>query len=191
MKKGKIFLFSGPSGVGKGTVLRLLQELHPEWVYPKSFVTRPMRPEESEGNPYHFISREVFLQKIEQGDFLEYAQVHDEYFYGTDKNSLLQPLQQGQVVVKECDVQGFEQLKQNLFREDFASFFVDVSGGVNELVKRILIRAPMSEAEIALRMQSYEKEQQKKGLYDYLIFNERREETVREVERIIFQELQK
>ena len=80
-QKGKIFFVSGPSGVGKGTLIAALKERHPEWVFPPSYSTREMRSGEAQGNPYYFIPRSEFEAKIIQEDFLEYAFIHEQDFY--------------------------------------------------------------------------------------------------------------
>ncbi len=74
--KGKLFIISGPSGVGKGTLIQALKREFPQFVFPISHTTREKRPSEKDGEVYHFISVDEFKRGIEQGEFLEWAQVH-------------------------------------------------------------------------------------------------------------------
>lgn len=171
MTRGKIFFFSGPSGVGKGTLIHALRERHPDWVFPPSFTTRQPRPDEVDGETYHFISREEFHQKIADGDFLEYAVVHGGNLYGTDRHKLLAPLAEGKVVIREFDVQGFLSVKDRLPREDYHSLFIRPTGGVQELIRRIEQRAPISKEELEHRVESMGKEFQQAHLYDGTIIS--------------------
>ena len=81
--RGKIFFFSGPSGVGKGTLINHLRETRTDFVFPPSCTTRDPRPGEIDGETYYFITKQEFEAKIKAGDFLEYAHVHGDTYYGT------------------------------------------------------------------------------------------------------------
>ncbi len=167
--RGKIFFFSGPSGVGKGTLINMLQEKHPEWSFPPSCTTRDPRPGEVDGETYFFISPEEFDQKINNNEFLEWAEVHGGNRYGTLLHKLIEPISEGKVVIREFDVQGFLQARERLPREDFVSLFVSPEHGEQELIDRILRRAPMSEEEIERRMQSMRKELAESKKYDHVL----------------------
>ncbi len=169
MNKGKIFFISGPSGVGKGTLIDALRERHPEWEFPPSCTTRSPRPGEVEGKTYYFISKEEFEAKIKHGDFLEYAIVHGGNMYGTLKKPLLEPAQNGKVVIREFDVQGFLQAREILDRKDYESIFLKPAESIETLVKRIRERAPISDAEVEKRIESMQKELSKAKLYDHHI----------------------
>lgn len=185
---GKIFFISGPSGVGKGTLISALKSHHHEWIFPPSYSTRDMREGESQGNPYYFISKESFEAKVAQGDFLEYALVHQRDWYGTEKNTLLLPVQEGQIVIKEFDVQGFLQIRNRLPKESYISIFLNVHGGVDELVRRIEHRSVMNQKELEKRVLSMQKELDTEPLYDYTVYNDRIDEMVAHVEQIIQKE---
>lgn len=173
MKSGKIFFISGPSAVGKGTLISALKKNNPEFVFPPSCTTRAPRPGEKEGETYFFITQEVFKQKIEAGEFLEYACVHGKHFYGTLKDSLLEPVEEGKTVIREFDVQGFEQAKERLERSLFVSIFLKPAEDIDDLVDRIKKRAPISDEDIAKRVESMKKEIEKAPIYDYVILSER------------------
>lgn len=185
---GKIFFISGPSGVGKGTLISALKSRHPEWIFPSSYSTREMRDGESQGNPYYFISKETFETKVAQGDFLEYALVHQKDWYGTEKSTLLVPAQKGQIVIKEFDVQGFLQIRSKLPKELYISLFLNVHGGIDELIRRINNRSTMTEEELKKRIFSMQKELDTEPLYDYIVYNDHIEEMVLQVEQIIAKE---
>lgn len=169
--RGRIFFFSGPSGVGKGTLISALKERHPDWVFPASFTTREPRPGEKDGETYFFISQEKFREKILNGDFLEYAEVHGGNFYGTDKQKLLEPLKEGKTVIREFDVQGFEAARKKLDRKDYFSIFVKPGGGIDELVQRIKDRAPISDQELQKRINSMEREFALSDIYDEFVYS--------------------
>jgi len=169
--RGKIFFFSGPSGVGKGTLINMLRKKHPEWVFPPSCTTRDPRPKEKEGKTYFFISQEEFTQRIDSGEFLEWAEVHGGNRYGTLLQKLVGPVEEGKIVIREFDVQGFLQARERLPEEDFISIFIAPEHGEQEIVDRILRRGPMSEEEIERRMISMRKELAESSKYDHIIIS--------------------
>ncbi len=171
-KQGKIFFFSGPSGVGKGTLIDYLRKKHLEFEFPPSCTTRDPRPGEVDGETYYFISKEEFEAKIEAGDFLEYAQVHGGNYYGTLKNKLIDSVKAGKIVIREFDVQGFVQARERLPREYFTSIFLKPAEGQDELIRRIKARAPITEGELEKRMESMKKELAQSHIYDYEILSE-------------------
>lgn len=189
--KGKIFFISGPSGVGKGTLIHALKERHPEWVFPPSYSTRDMRPGETQGDPYYFISVNEFEAKIKKGDFLEYAHIHGSDFYGTEKDSLITPAEKGQIVIKEFDVQGYAQIMEKLDKSLYTSIFLKVSGGADELIRRIQERSKMSQQELTHRMQSMLQELKMERDYNYTVLNDDVEIMIHETEKIIQTETQR
>lgn len=169
MMRGKIFFFSGPSGVGKGTLINMLRAKHPEWVFPPSCTTRSPRPGEVEGETYFFITQDEFSRRIEAGEFLEWAEVHEGNRYGTLRHKLIDPISEGKTVIREFDVQGFSQARERLPRADFVSIFIAPEHGEHELIERILRRAPMSRDEIEHRMHSMRRELAESKKYDHVI----------------------
>lgn len=172
VQRGKIFFFSGPSGVGKGTLINHLRATHPEFVFPPSCTTRPPRPGEVEGETYYFISKSQFEERIGKGDFLEYAHVHGDTYYGTLKTEILEPIAAGKTVIREFDVQGFAQARERLDRQDFVSLFLRPAEDIETLVRRIKERAPITDEELEKRIASMEKELAMADIYDYQIFSE-------------------
>lgn len=169
---GHIFFVSGPSGVGKGTVIDLLRARHPEFVFPPSCTTRDPRPGEVEGETYFFISKEEFRAKIEAGDFLEYAIVHGGNYYGTLKHKLLDPASEGETVIREFDVQGFSQAREVLDRDLYTSIFIrPEDDNLDLLVERIHARAPISEEDVAHRVESMKKELALAEIYDHQVIS--------------------
>ncbi len=171
-KRGKIFFFSGPSGVGKGTLINYLRKKQRDWVFPPSCTTRDPRPGEKEGETYFFISQKEFEKRIADGEFLEYAHVHGETYYGTLKDKILAPIEEGKIVIREFDVQGFSQARERLDREDYISIFLRPAEDIQTLVRRIKERAPISDQELEKRIKSMEKELELADIYDYQIFSE-------------------
>jgi guanylate kinase len=151
---GKFILILGSSGSGKGTVLAKLREAHPEYVFPLSCTTRPKRPKERPGEVYNFISKAEFERKIEQGEFLEYAVVHQNHYYGTLKEPIRQALSEGKTVIREVDVQGLRSIREMIPKDQLVSIFLTVPDW-ETLQQRILKRAAMSIEEMERRYKSY------------------------------------
>ena len=188
--KGKLFLIVGPSGSGKGTVIAELKKVFTDFVYPISYTTRKIREGEKLDDVYHFIAREEFEKMIEENDFLEYAIVHSNEYYGTPKKDIVEPLMQGKTVVREVDIQGFNSIKEIIQKEHLISIFMKVSD-LEDLKQRILRRGEMSEEELQRRMDSAMKEMAKADQCDYQVENRWGEirECVEKVEQIIRAEL--
>lgn len=170
-----LFLLLGPSGVGKGTQISLLRERHPDYVFPKSVTTRKMRPGESEGNPYFFISQESFDKHIEDGDFLEWAEVHKTARYGTLLEPIEKALAEEKTVFKELDIQGLIQIHSTIekkgyenIKKNLRSIFI-MPPSIDTLVERITERAPIKEVELQARLESAEKEMRQAGICDIII----------------------
>ena len=107
-----MLVLSSPSGAGKSTISRALLEKHPDLTMSVSATTRPMRPGEVEGKDYYFIDKAKFEDMVADGDFLEHAQVFDNY-YGTPRPPVVKALEQGKDVLFDVDWQGTQQLRQN------------------------------------------------------------------------------
>jgi guanylate kinase len=168
--KGKLFIISGPSGVGKGTVIRALKELFPQFVFPISHTTREIRPGEKDGEVYHFIGAEEFKAGIANGEFLEWAQVHQQNYYGTLKAPIVDALEQGKVVVREVDVQGFHSIRKVVPKEHLVTIFIKAES-TEKLLARIAKRGKLPEEEIKRRMHSAELEMKDADMFDYQVWS--------------------
>jgi guanylate kinase len=162
MSLGKLVLLIGPSGVGKSVILKKLRTRHPDYVFPRSATTRPRRP--GEGNElYHFITEEDFTQWIDEGKFLEWAQVHHGARYGTLLSEILPAIETGKTVVREVDVQGFESIRIHPEfsgaspKHHLQTIFI-LPENEEQLITRIKNRAPISDAELKNRVSSMKQE---------------------------------
>lgn len=168
---GKLILILGPSGTGKGTVINHLKKSFPELVFPASYTTRAMRPNEVEGEVYHFISKPEFEQKIDNDEFLEWAIVHGDNYYGTDKKQILDNLQNGKNVLREVDIQGVHSLQKLIPIEQISTIFITTDSW-EKLEKRIKTRANMSDEELEARKISYHKEIKHIDEVDHILYSE-------------------
>lgn len=187
---GRLFLIVGPSGSGKGTVIAELTKRHPDFVFPISATTRESRPGEQDGEVYHFISRDAFRHGIEAGDFLEWAEVHRDHYYGTLKKPILDALVARKVIIREVDIQGFHSIRQALPHEQLVSIFLVVKD-LDELKMRILKRGKLPDEEIERRMESARKEIAQAEECDYQVDSPHGQipKIVEEVEAIIQKEM--
>ncbi|MBU1019485.1 guanylate kinase [Patescibacteria group bacterium] len=190
--KGKLFLILGSSGSGKGTVLNGLLTRHSDWVFPLSCTTRDKRPNEKDGEIYNFISKEEFRERIERGEFLEHAVVHQDNYYGTLKGPILDALEEGKVVIREVDVQGLRSIREIIPEDQLVSVFLTVESW-DELKGRILRRAEMSDEELEKRYQSFLAEKEWEKECDHVLMTEtgKTEEMIGVVDEIILNEIKK
>lgn len=154
---GVFILIIGPSGVGKGTVINILRERHPEWIFPISATTRAPRPGETAGKTYHFLTGEEFKKRKKNGEFLESAWVHGKNQYGVLKSEVIPFLEQGKVILREVDVQGFLEIRKVIPAHHLLSLFL-LPPSWELLSKRIRSRAPITEEELQRRFESMKKE---------------------------------
>jgi len=180
--KPMLVVFSGPSGSGKNSVIGELIRRYPDtYTFMPSITTRKMRPGEREGAPYHYVSREEFLTRVEAGEFYEYEEIHGN-LYGISKRILGDMLTTGKILLKDVDVKGTVSLLRGLKERPPLTIFL-TAGGREELRQRLIIRG---EKDIELRLQRYDKEMEFAGNYDYVIVNDILDRAVSEAhERII------
>ena len=181
MKKGFLLVISGPSGVGKGTVLHDLMNTQKNLVYSVSATTRDKRDGEIEGVSYFYKSHEEFKQMINDDQFLEYAHVHNNY-YGTPKEFVENKINDGKIVVREIDVQGAVNVKRNT---DNAVCIFLAPPSLSELKNRIVGRGTETENDINLRMKNARKELEYIKYYDYLVINDHINTAINSVNEII------
>lgn len=180
-EKGILFVLSGPSGVGKGTVRERLFERSVDLKYSVSATTRKKRPGEQEGIDYFYKSKEQFLDMIEQKEFLEYANYVNNY-YGTPREYVEEEIAKGNDVFLEIEVQGALQVKHN-FPEGVFIFLFPPS--LDELKNRIVGRGTESQDLIVNRLKEAKKEIDMMSEYDYVVVNDNVDKAVEKIQSII------
>lgn len=181
MAKGRLFVISGPSGAGKGSISKRILAEVPDLVYSISMTTRPPRPDEVDGRNYYFVTREEFEKTLAEDGLLEYAQVYGEY-YGTPRAMVMESLSKGLDVVLEIDIQGAMNIRRT-YPKGVLIFILPPSMG--ELRKRITGRGSESEGNIELRLGEALKEIAYIDKYDYCVVNGDLDEAVERVKAII------
>lgn len=179
-----LVLLSGVSGAGKDTVKKELIEKMENVTTLPSYTTRAPRENDMPGETYNFVTKLEFEQMISNGDFYEYSEHHNNY-YGTSKTLLNNKIQKGQIIVKDIEVNGVENLVK-LLSNDTKIITIFLKVPKEELKKRLenRIDKPSSE-EIELRLNRLEYEESKIGMYDYVIKNNNLEKTVNIIMEII------
>lgn len=180
MHKGLLFVVSGPSGAGKGTICKRLAELN-NIDLSVSMTTRSPRPGEVEGKSYYFVDKEKFFDVLNNGGFLEHACVYGNY-YGTPKDMVMEKLNQGHDVVLEIDIQGALQVRKTYPK---GVFIFILPPSMRELRKRITGRGSETEEAINIRLGETLKEVSYIDKYDYCVVNEVLMEAVDRVAAII------
>jgi len=180
--RGRLVVLTGPSGVGKGTLVNQLRQRHPELYLSVSVTTRPPRPSEQEGVNYYFRSREEFLNLIEANELLEWAQYAGN-FYGTPREIVFQKLNQGQDVLLEIELAGARQVRQQ-YPDAIRIFLCPPS--LEELERRIRERGQDSEASIERRLEQARKELDAQDEFDYVIVNDNLEQALQELEALLY-----
>lgn len=181
MKKGRLIVISGPSGVGKGTVVKALRERDPNVKISVSATTRDIRPGEIHGVHYYFISKPEFEQMIADGRFLEYAQYVSNY-YGTPEEPVDRMLEQGYDVILEIEVQGGLQIMER--RPDAISVFI-AAPSFEVLAQRLRGRGDTAEDVILERLEIAKREYRTAKQYQYVIVNDRLEDAVDDIAAIL------
>jgi guanylate kinase len=185
---GILFIISAPSGSGKTTLVDALRQYVPNLDFSVSYTTRPPRGSEQNGREYHFVTRDQFEEMIRLGDFLEYADVFGNY-YGTARRVLEDAARRGNDVLLDIDVQGERQVKRKL--PDAVSIFV-LPPSRAELESRLRKRSQsenvQSEEVIRRRLDTARKEIENYPNYDYILINDRLEQSVDDLQAIVLGE---
>ncbi len=176
--KGSIFILSGPSGAGKTTILNLFLREDRNSRFSVSYTTRKKRPGEVEGIDYHFVSREKFEDLVAKGFFLEWEEVHGE-FYGTPRDEIFEYVEKGIDVFLDVDVKGALKLKGIV---PWAVLIFIEPPSREELLKRLKARG---EEEIEKRLERINSELEAKTLFDYVIRNESLDEALQRFKKIV------
>ena len=181
MQRGNIFVVTAPSGAGKTTLVAALLAADPLIRLSVSYTTRAPREGEVDGKHYHFVRREDFLLRLQQGEFLESAEVYGN-FYGASQRWLQQQLDAGNDILLEIDWQGAQQVRA-LFPDAIGIFILPPS--LEVLEQRLRSRAKDSEESIVRRMASAREEINHVEAFDYVIVNEFVDEAVKDLVSVV------
>lgn len=180
----KLYVISGPSGVGKSTLIcRVREDIH-DLGYTVSHTSRKARANEQNGKDYHFVDRQTFQKMINEKAFVEWAEVYDD-FYGTSYEELNGQLNQGLDVILDIDIQGAANIKKE-FEKALLIYIFPPS--LDVLLKRLRKRATDDESVIKKRFEKSIKELKNCEWYDYIIINNDLDEATKRLEAIIFSE---
>ncbi len=181
MSQGLLIVISGPSGVGKDTILRRLFELAPNLKYSVSYTTRPPRPGEVDGRSYTFVTEEEFKRLIEQREFLEWAKVYDHY-YGTSRQRVEEALSRGEDIILKIDVQGASFVRR---RKPEGLFIFITPPSTEELLQRLTRRNTESPEALELRQREALVELGVARDYEHVVCNRDVDEATREILALI------
>jgi len=168
-KKGAILVLSGPSGAGKSTIINAASKDIGEYYFSISTTTREPRVGETDGVDYFFVSKECFEEEIKAGNFLEYAQVHGNY-YGTSLKPVHEALKKGKLVIFDIDVQGHRLIREKM--DDITTSVFITPPTLSALKERLYERSTDDEATIEKRIKNAKNEIQEVNQYDYTIIND-------------------
>lgn len=181
LEQGLLLVISGPSGVGKGTILKRLLQLEPDCCFSVSATTRSPRPGEIEGVDYHFVTQEQFLEWVDEDRFLEWNK-HMGNFYGTLKDDVKRSLEKKRHVVLDIDVKGALEIMDK--QEDFVSVFI-APPSWEILEQRLRDRGTETEQQIRGRLLTARSELKLLRRYQYLLVNDRVEPAVQKLRSVI------
>ena len=182
MNQARLTVLSGPTAVGKGTVVTRLIQLHPEIFVSISVTTRPPRPGEIDGVHYHFVSDDQFDTLIADGALLEWAVVHGVQRYGTPLAPVMQALAAGRPALLEIDLQGARQVKSSLPEARFV-FLAPPSW--QELVHRLVGRGTESAAQRERRLETARAEMAAQGEFDEVVVNHEIDQAVADLVALV------
>lgn len=175
--EGAILVLSGPSGAGKSTIIQAASGEIGEYYFSISTTTRAPREGEEEGKDYFFVSKESFEEDIKAGNFLEYAQVHGNY-YGTSLKPVKEALEAGKLVIFDIDVQGHRLVRAKMADVTTSAFITPST--LAELEQRLRSRSTDDEEVIQRRIENAKEEIRAVGEYDFTIINDTIDEAAKE-----------
>lgn len=182
-RSARLFVVSGPSGVGKGTLVAKVRGDRPSLGLTVSATTRPPRPGEAEGVSYYFLDDAEFSRRVSQGEFLEWANVHG-HRYGTLLSEVRRNLSEGRSLILEIDVQGGLNVRRT--HPDAVLVFIEPPS-MDELERRLRGRGTEDEASIECRLENARREMEMASSYDVRIVNDDLDRAADKLERTIDQ----
>lgn len=180
--RGKIIIIVAPSGTGKSTLIKRLKEEFRDLHWSVSFTTRPIREGEVDGKHYFYISKEEFLKKKDQGDFIEWAEVHGNY-YGTSKGFVESKVNHGYSLLFDLDVQGTDNMK-DIYGDEAHAIFI-APPDIDTLEKRLRGRGTDHDDVIRLRLNNAKEELKRQRDYDYLVVNDELEQAYQDLKAVV------
>ena len=183
--RGDLIIISGTTCAGKGTVIKKLLSLHNDLLLSISYTSRPKRDYEIDGVDYYFVTEDEFKEKIANNEFLEYAQVQNNDYYGTPKKEVEAMLASGKDVILEIDVEGAKQIKK-LFPETILIFIMAPS--MTEVKNRIISRGTDTKEQIINRFRVAYNEINEVNKYNYVVVNDNVDNAVNKIEAILISE---
>lgn len=165
----KLVVLAGPAGVGKGSLVKEITSSNPDFMLSVSATTRGPRPGEQDGVHYHFVSKEAFIAGIQAGDFLEWAQVHNENYYGTLKAELDRAHDLSKHLLLEIDLQGARQIE--ISHPEAIRIFIHPPSW-EELEARLRNRGTETESEIQTRLTTARRELEAANEFDFQLVND-------------------
>ena len=182
VSKSMMLILSSPSGAGKTTISKKIQQKHKNFKISVSHTTRKARTNEVNGVDYHFVSKDEFKKMIDSGDFYEYAKIFDNY-YGTSKKSIQELMKNNFDILFDIDWQGTKQLTK--FRSlNLIKIFL-ITGSKEELKKRLLKRDQNTKEEVEKRFNSFDEDVKHWKDYDYIVINQNLESCFKQIEQIL------
>ncbi len=189
VQKGKLIIFSAPSGAGKTTIVHWLMSRVPGLAFSVSATSRRIRPGETDGKDYHFLSVDDFKQKIRANAFVEWEEVYENQFYGTLISEVERLRNEGKHVVFDVDVKGGMNIKR-LYGNDALAIFIQPPS-IEELEKRLRLRNTDDDESIRKRVKKAGYELQYAKHFDVVIVNDKLEEAKQKTLEVVTQFLNK
>ncbi len=180
MKKGKLIVVSGPSGVGKSTFIERFLREDRKSTFSVSYTTREKRDNEADGREYFFVDRKTFMDMVKNNEFLEWETVH-ENLYGTPKKNIIENIENGIDILLDIDVKGAINIKKTF--PEACLIFIDPPS--REVLEQRLTKR--GEKQIKLRLKRYDEEVEKKTVFDYTVVNDNLEKAYKDFKKIIEQ----
>jgi len=184
-KTGHIIVISGPSGAGKGTVVKKLLEKNKKMALSISMTTREPRNGEINGKDYFYVTKSEFLEQIDKGNFLEFANVYGTDYYGTPRDKVMEYINKGIDVILEIDINGALQVKE---KNPETIFIFIMPPSMKELKKRLITRDTETPEKILNRFKTAYKEINEAKKYNYVVINDNVNKAAKRIEAILIAE---